>query len=305
MTTRSPRLSDRQILAFKHVMECGTVSKAAQRMNTVQPGVTRLLRQLEEDLGFELFERVRGRLHPTPEARIFHREVERAWIGLEQLRTTATRIRDRELGALRICAMPMLGLTFLPDLAGEFLDLHPRASLQLGNYRSAQVIEEVLTQRCDLGFAILEQREERCELRRFALPCLCMMPAGHRLAALAEVPLAALAEENLITFERNDPLQRRLDRLRDTAEPSTPARLEVSLTLQAIRLVSQGHGIALVDPINAALSPHPEVITRPLAEDLGLEFALLSSRDQPMSRLARDFVAMFEQRYATVIGHAG
>ncbi|BBI54870.1 hypothetical protein HORIV_72910 [Vreelandella olivaria] len=67
----SLHLRDRQILAFKHVMEIGTVSGAARRMLIAQPGVTRLLKQLEHDVGFTLFERVRGRLVPTPEARLF------------------------------------------------------------------------------------------------------------------------------------------------------------------------------------------------------------------------------------------
>lgn len=61
-----PRLSDRQLQAFQQVMDCGSVSGAARRMLIAQPGVTRLLKQLEHDVGFTLFERRRGRLVPTP-----------------------------------------------------------------------------------------------------------------------------------------------------------------------------------------------------------------------------------------------
>ncbi|MFP3472134.1 LysR family transcriptional regulator, partial [Micrococcus sp. SIMBA_144] len=79
-------------------MEIGTVSGAARRMLITKPGVTRLLKQLEHDVGFTLFERVRGRLVPTPEARLFHREVQKVWSGMEHLRSTARRISEREVG---------------------------------------------------------------------------------------------------------------------------------------------------------------------------------------------------------------
>lgn len=293
----TPHLSDRQILAFKHVMECGSVSGAARRMMTAQPGVTRLLKQLEHDIGFTLFERVRGRLVPTPEARIFHREVARAWIGLDQLRATARRIRDRQVGGLRISAMPLLGMTFLPDMLAEFARRHPAAHMQLSNYRSAQVVDEVITQRCDLGFAIVQGEDERFDAERFALPSVCVMPAGHRLAACARVTPADLDGEALIGFESHDALRMALDRALDASGAAPALRIEVSLALQAVRLVLRGQGVAIVDPINAAAFETPALAQRPFDAELGADFSLLTPREQPLSQLAREFSALFRERY--------
>lgn len=295
------RLSDRQVTAFRHFMECGSVSDAARRMMTAQPGVTRLLRELEHDIGFALFERIRGRLIPTPEARLFQREVERAWIGMEQLRETAERIRTRQSGGLRISAMPLLGMTFLPDIVALFRGSHPGTFVQLSNYRSAQVIDEVITQRCDLGLAIVGDTDDRFETRHFTLPGVCVMPADHPLAALKVLEPEDFRDRELIVFETHDPLRQALERWLNAAGIEFKTSVEVSLALQAIRLVMQGQGIAVVDPINAAIFPHAGLTQRPLAETLDTDFCILTPREQPLSQLAQDFIALFEREYQCAV----
>ncbi|MCG7599904.1 LysR substrate-binding domain-containing protein [Halomonas sp. McH1-25] len=294
-----PRLSDRQVQAFKHVMESGTVTGAAQRMLTAQPGVTRLLKQLEHDVGFTLFERVRGRLVPTPEARIFYREVARVWTGTDHLRETARRIREREVGGLRISAMPLLGMTFIPDVLAEFATDHPDASLELSTYRSAQVIDEVITQRCDVGFAIVAEGDERVAQETFRLESLCVMPAWHPLADKPVIGLQDFQDQALIRFETHDPLRMTLDRLFEQESVQPKHYFEVSLALQATRLVRRGQGIAILDPINARAFGTDGLALRPLDFALGEDVALLTPRDQPCSQLTQAFIGLFRQRLDT------
>ncbi|QJQ95876.1 MULTISPECIES: LysR substrate-binding domain-containing protein [Halomonadaceae] len=296
----TPHLRDKQVLAFKHVMDCGTVSGAARRMLVAQPGVTRLLRQLEHDVGFPLFERVRGRLVPTPEARLFYREVLRVWGGLDQLRDTARRIREREVGGLRISAMPLLGMTFLPDVLAEFAPAHPDARIELVTFRSAQVIEEIITQRSDLGFAIVAENDERVDTTRFRLDSLCVLPNCHPLAACERICLTDLHDQSLICFEPQDPLRMELDRLLKEQDVQPRRHLEVSLALQATRMVTQGLGIAILDPISAKAFGGGSLTLRPFEPNLGEEFALLTPRDQPLSRLTQDFIATFRRCLARV-----
>lgn len=292
---KPPHLRDKQVLAFKLVMECGTVSGAARRMLIAQPGVTRLLKQLEHDLGFQLFERVRGRLIPTPEARLFHREVQRVWSGIDHLRDTARRIREREIGGLRISTMPLLGMTFLPDVLAEFAPAHPDTRIELATFRSEQVIEDVITQRSDLGFAIVADNDDRVNSERFRLDSLCILPDSHPLTSRERVYAEDLQDQELIYFEPQDPLRRALDQLLEEKSIQPRRCLEVSLALQATRLVARGVGIAILDPISARAFGEESLTLRPFEPSLGEDFALLTPRDQPLSRLARDFVAAFRQ----------
>ncbi|WP_458527047.1 LysR family transcriptional regulator [Onishia taeanensis] len=300
----SPRLSDRQLQAFQQVMDCGTVSGAAQRMLIAQPGVTRLLKQLEHDLGFTLFERLRGRLVPTPEARLFHRELIRVWSGLEELRSTARRIRERETGGLRISAMPLLGMTFMPDVLASFAQEHGEAQIELATFRSEQVVEDVVTQRADLGFAMLGGGDERVETEAFRLESVCLLSADHPLAAQSRVSPDDLHDQPLICYEPRDPTRQSLDRLLEAAGVRPRRHLQVSLALQAARLVAQGAGITVIDPLSARVFEDRRLAIRPFTAELADTFYLLMPREQPLSRLARDFITTFQTHFSATLEEA-
>ena len=68
----------RQLEAFRAVMHAASVTQAAEVLRISQPAVSRLIASLEQDLGFALFSRRRGRLLPTPESTFLLGEVERA-----------------------------------------------------------------------------------------------------------------------------------------------------------------------------------------------------------------------------------
>ncbi len=55
----------RQLEAFRHVILTGTTKEAASRMFITQPAISRLIIALEEELGFTLFNRIKGRLQPN------------------------------------------------------------------------------------------------------------------------------------------------------------------------------------------------------------------------------------------------
>ena len=85
-------LTLRQIDAFRAVMLTGTATEAAQVLGISQPAISRLVSDLEQEIGFKLFDRVGRRVVPTAEAQILIEEVKRALTGLDQIRETASEI---------------------------------------------------------------------------------------------------------------------------------------------------------------------------------------------------------------------
>ena len=75
--------------------------------------------QLEEDLGFRLFDRSRGRVSPTPEAMRLHTEIEKAFTGIERVVATARDIGNIAAGSLRVAAVPSLAQGILREVLGE------------------------------------------------------------------------------------------------------------------------------------------------------------------------------------------
>src|SRR5882672_4336090 len=79
--------------AFVAIMEAGTVTAAAERLRRTQPQVSRLIAELEQDIGFSLFFRERRRLIPTLRGSRLYVDVRRALNGLDEIERVAEEIR--------------------------------------------------------------------------------------------------------------------------------------------------------------------------------------------------------------------
>ena len=80
----------RDVETFYAVMVTGGAGRAAELLATSQPTVSRSIARIEKDVGFRLFDRVRGRLEPTREGQLLYAEVKANLIGLDRLKQAAT-----------------------------------------------------------------------------------------------------------------------------------------------------------------------------------------------------------------------
>ena len=99
------RVNLRQLEAFSAVMKSGSITQAAQAMHLSQPAVSKLIADLEHQIGFKLFARSKGsHLTPTPEAGYFFHEVERSFIGVNALKRLARDISNLGTGQVQIAS---------------------------------------------------------------------------------------------------------------------------------------------------------------------------------------------------------
>src|SRR5258708_32265846 len=92
----------KRLQAFRAVFEAGSVTRAAEQLHTTQPALSRLIADLEAELGLALFVRQRRRLVPTAEGRTFPREAEKALVPVDQIVAIARDIRALNGSHLRI-----------------------------------------------------------------------------------------------------------------------------------------------------------------------------------------------------------
>ncbi|MGI9503097.1 MAG: LysR family transcriptional regulator, partial [Geminicoccaceae bacterium] len=134
----------RQIEAFRGVMMTGTVTRAANMLYVSQPAVSRMLADLEQEIGFKLFTRANRQLSPTPEGVAFYDEVERAFVGLDQIGRAATAIREYRRGHLRLITIPSLASTITADLVARFTKTYPDISVSIEVQPSQRVFEWII-----------------------------------------------------------------------------------------------------------------------------------------------------------------
>lgn len=94
----------RHIEIFQAIRQAGSISGAAQLLHVSQPAVTKVLQHAEQQLGFALFLRVRGKLQATPEALELEREVDKVSESLQGVRRLAQSLRRKPGHNLRIGA---------------------------------------------------------------------------------------------------------------------------------------------------------------------------------------------------------
>ncbi|WP_280520429.1 LysR family transcriptional regulator [Phaeobacter sp. J2-8] len=180
---RQPTL--RQIEAFKALFECGTVSKAAKSLNVSQPAVSKLLMHLEEDVGFSLFERGRGRIRVTDRGARLYDEIDRVFSGVNQIAQAVEEIRNEAGGRLRIGVMPGISPRYLSAAANRIREEAPDLQINFLFQSSEFVSDALLARRFDLG--IVTQGVDHPNFDTHVIddrPLVAVLPKGHRLEAL-------------------------------------------------------------------------------------------------------------------------
>jgi DNA-binding transcriptional LysR family regulator len=243
----------RQLEAFRALMLCQTVTKASEMLHISQPAATRLIADLEDSVGFALFDRVRGRLVPTPEAHTLFEEVQQSLLGVERIARTAQEIRYQQRGVLVVAAAPALSLSFLPRVTAMFLRERPQTQVSLLSHSSRTVVDMVVGHRCDVGLAILAMNTPSTHGEPLlATRMLCAVPAGHRLAGRQVVTPTDLKGEDFASFPRVLDTRLQVDALFAAHGVERTLRFETQISQGLCSFVESGMAVGLVDAVTAS-----------------------------------------------------
>ncbi len=282
----------RQVEVFKAIMESGSVTEAARRLNISQPSVSKHLRLLEDRLGVTLFLRTGNRLCPKPEARALFDQIERVYIGLEHLSRFADDMSHHRQGEILVAAMPLLAQRWLPRIIGNFLSRHENVSVSLPVRSSRWINRWVAAARVDFGIG-LSSGEEPGLVRELlmALPLVCVLQPDHRLADRACIAPGDLEGESLITLSNFDHFRLTMEQVLEEHGVRFRRRVDTFMTHVACELACQGVGIAIVDALTAAEYRKEGLVARPFEPKTSLPIYLLRSAHWPSADLTERLIA--------------
>ncbi len=230
--------------------------RAAVRLHIAQPPLSQQIRQLERELGFDLFLRTRRRVRLTDAGRVFRDEVRPLFERLGQAAVAAQRVARGESGGLAVGFVASATYALLPRLYRRFRERHPDVALTLSEMSTAEQVEALRAGRIHLGLARPPVGDETLAAEALAdEPLAVALPARHPLAAQRALPLRALAQEPFVLFPRQ-PRPGWIDVVQDACRSAgfRPAVAQEVLELStAVTLVAAGIGVTLVPSSAQAL----------------------------------------------------
>ena len=282
----------RHVEAFRAVMTTGTTARAAEVLHVSQPAISKAVGQLERSVGFALFHRIKGRLQPTAEGRLLHREIEETFAGLAHLRGAAARIRDHGSGELRVACLSALSTTVVPRALHAFLDRHQGVAVTFQARMSSVVRDLVAEGRFDLGIVADEIDQAGVEVRPFARYRVAVaLPEGHPLERLEVIHAADLAGEPFIALAPEDTTRREAERAFAAAGITVRALLETPYSTTICAMVAAGIGVGLVNPLTAEPYVGQGLTLRPFEPALHFRTLLILPPGRPPSRIMEEFIA--------------
>lgn len=243
----------RQIEIFNAVYLQGSISAAARSLNVSQPTVSKILKRLEDQIGFTLFDRAAGRLHPSERANTLFDTIEPIFEQLSRLQILTRRLASERSGHLRFAMTPAFSLEIAPKAISRFSKAHPDVTLEAETLHGSEMSKRLLQNEVDVGLVFDAPRLAGIQAERIATTgFVCVSPASAPILKEGNVVLAELSALPLIDLNSKSVLGRRLqDRLQGSVLEGRRSPLIVETYHLAKRLVRQGAGVAIIDAITA------------------------------------------------------
>ncbi|WP_420225643.1 LysR family transcriptional regulator [Pigmentiphaga litoralis] len=284
-------LTLRQIEVFHAVMLTGSLSEAGRMLSVTQPAVSRVLASAESRLRYRLFERVKGRLQPTPEARRLYAEAEEIFGRVNRFNALAGALGMGSAGSVSLVSSPSFSEWLVPHAIQKFRESHPDTPIRYRPLAFDALLPHLLLGQADFGLAsmpppvnanIVSEKIGRGWLG-------CAVPRGHALAIRPRVRAEELVGHLLIGYGADTPFGRLASRLLSSGPVQVQPQIEVRSTPEALALVRQGVGVALVESFGYHPSFGKDVILLPTDPPLDHSIHLLHSANSPLSSTARRF----------------
>lgn len=284
------------------IAEEASFTRASARLRIAQPALSRQIKAVEREIGFDLFQRLSHGVALTEPGRVFISGARATLAEAEAAIQNARRAGRGELGLLRI------GFTgsasFNPFVTGAIRDFraaYPDVEVELVEETTSSLLERFAAGRLDVAFMRPAPGEvdHLSSHRAVTEPLVVAMPSGHAQAGRRNVPLKALADDAFVLYPRRNG-RALFDLIVATCQSAgfSPKILQVAPQLTSVvNLVATGIGVSIV-PASMAQVATAGVVYRPLTKAPRASITLVH-RSAPEPRSAAIFIDLVRKRAKT------
>ena len=295
-----------QLRYFLAAAEHGSFTAAARSLYIAQPSLSEQVRQLEAELGVDLFARVGRGIVLTEAGRTLRPEAERVLAGVAEARDAVRGVRELRGGTLSFGMFGTASGFLIADLVGDFRKRYPDVRLRLVGQNSSLVADAVRRGALEAALVVLPVDDEGLEVRPIHHEELVVVGKDpERLAT--PISIERFATLPLVLYDAEygsaDPTRRQLTERAQLAGVTLRPVIEVEDLEAAVQLVARGFGDTVVArAVLGRMRGTRSLHAAPFAEPLWETFALIARRDAPVSPATRAFVAIVERQLESIGG---
>ena len=291
----------RQIEVFRAVMTTGSTTNAARLLHVSQPGVSRLIRHLEIQLGVSLFERRNGRLVATPEAHTLQAEVDKVYRGVVHVQNVASHLRFGNHGTLRVLSSANTALQLVPRATATLMQRFEHSKVFFEALPTREIVQLLVAEEADVAVSsapldhpVLDVRE----IGRWTL--LCAVPKGHELTA-TKFDLRKALSQRLIAYSPEAPQSRVIDGWLEDLGIARQVSAEVRSGYAACAMAAAGAGVAFVDELSARAHRSDELVLIRIPNAPRFAIYSVTNVNRPLSQLGQTFLKAVKRELRTLL----
>lgn len=283
-------------------MLTGTVSGAAEMLHMSQPGISKSIASAERSSGLKLFERIKGRLYPTPEAKHLFAEIETVWQGVTRVSGLARELGKPHGDRLYVVATPSAGASLIPtaiaDLMGRYPGIQAKVDLVVPKALTAALLERPGT----LGVSLFPLAHPNIDvIARYPCGLVCVMPPSHPLCTMGSIRPQDLLGHKFVLYPQDPDNALDSRSLFGDVADQLDISVEVRSGQSACLFTLAGTGISVVDAISVAGGVFPNLVARPFVTSASLQIQLLRNIYSPMSVTEREFCLAIARALAKLL----
>jgi DNA-binding transcriptional LysR family regulator len=289
----------RHLQYFIEVALSGSFTKAAETLRVSQPTISKVVKDMEEELGILLFNRTGKKAELTNEGQMIFNQAKDIVNSFDNLSSALSQATHLVKGKLRIGLPPMAGAGYFPEVIGQFHERYPGIMLELIEYGARKIAEDIENGALDIGVVLLPTKHDVYHSIPIADEKLkLIVHSEHRLAAQTEVSLSELAAEAFIIFREDFSLHERIISACISSGFQPRVVCESSQWDFIGNLVAAKLGIALL-PENICRQMNPErIATVSLVQpEIPWKLAFIWRKDVYLSFAAKEWIRFVQTIY--------
>ena len=286
----------RHIEIFHAIYTTGSITNAAKILHVSQPSVSKVLSHAELQLGFNLFERVKGRLIPTDEAEMLFDEVDKIYQQMRAIKNTAENIKKSEFGAISLGVTPALGFDAIPNVIADYHQDYPNVTFDIQTLHNDAVLQALLEHKCDLAVLFSPNTMPGITAKTLSQSELVIVYPKEKFPHCPnKLTLGQICDTEFIDISDSGPLADMLWARIMEENISFNAAIKVQTYFIAARLVARGLGVCVVDRFTAQGNLADNVAIASFDPPLTFNVSAVHLENRSLSKVIDEFLPYLSQ----------